>query len=164
MTLFLSGKRSSSDILPLPLIQQGLLIHHSLSMKKAPNGVSAPHQRRQAQSPFTHYPIPIEAIGTRSSEPSPQVDPCRNVEDLPHTLVENPDAQWQEDNVLSHPMKPFSWLVSWQQCSSYPRPIMKQQDGGPLHSQSPGFTLETTCLPLFLQLPDNEAAEDHGPS
>ena len=39
-----------------------------------------------------------------ASEPPPKVDPCRNVEDPPHPLVENPDALLQEDNVLSHPM------------------------------------------------------------
>ena len=45
---------------------------------------------------------PTEARGTRSSKPPPQVDPGGNAEDPTHTLVENPDAQWQDDNVLLH--------------------------------------------------------------
>ena len=62
------------------------------------------HWRSQAQGLVIDYLIPIKARATRSSEPPLQVDSGGNAEDPPHTLVENPDAQWQEDNVLLHPM------------------------------------------------------------
>ena len=73
-------------------------------MKKAPNGVPPPPEEPGPKSGHPATQSPVKARGTRSSEPPLQVDPCRNVEDPPHTLVENHDAQWQEDNVLSHPM------------------------------------------------------------
>ena len=40
-------------------------------------------------------------------------------------------------------------IIGRQQHSDYLRPNRKQQDGGPLHLQSPDFASQTTCLPLL---------------
>ena len=126
-----------------PLLQHGLLVHCGLTVKKAANRVPPPLEEPGLKSQPGHLP-PNPKWDQRDQIQwnTPEVDPCRNVKDSPCPLVEDPHAQWQDDDVFSCPMqKPFAWLIVRQWHSGYPRANRKQQDGGPLCSPVPGLHL-----------------------
>ena len=149
------GRSHQADIPLLPLLQQGLLIHCGLTVKKAPQWSSTPTRgaRPKVQSS-------VAQSWLRPEGPDQMSHPCRwiNAEILktptypggkPWCLVARVQCSLASYTRASMNTKPFTWLIGRQWHSGYPRPNRKQQDGGPLHSQSPGFALETTCLPLL---------------
>ena len=97
------GEKPSSDILLLSLLQQGLLIHHGLTMKRAPNRVPPPLMEPDPKSSHL-LSNPHWDQRDQIQWATPTGRSMQKCWRSPHTLVENPDAQWQEDNVLSLPM------------------------------------------------------------
>ena len=121
--------------------------------------------RPKVQSTAIQLPSRQEGLGSVSHPTGGSRRKCwRSL----HTLVENHDAQQQDDNVLSHPTWEPQWvqspLLSLLAGCSIPvtlGPKGKLQDGGPLYLLLPGFTSKTTCLSPLPPTSDNEAAEDY---
>ena len=155
-----------------PYYNRTWVVHCSLTMKKIPNRVPPPPEEPSPTVPAWPSTTQcwLRARGTRSNEPPSEVDPCRNVEDPLYPLVENPDAQWQDDDVLSCPTwepqwtwRPSAWFIGRQWHSGYPRPNKKQQDVGPLCLQSPEHHLRDYMpAPTSSDFLGKEATGDHG--
>ena len=156
MTLFLSGGEPLNDILLSPLLQQGLFVHCGLTTKKTPNEVPPPLDEPGLKSQPGH-PLPdphwgqmdqIQWVTPRGGS----MPRCWGFSMSPGGRPQLPMAGWWCSPTsymrASTNLNPFGWLIGRQWHSIYPRPSRKQQDSGPLHSQSLGFTSETTCLYL----------------
>ena len=157
------GERLSSDVHLIPLLQLDLLIHHSLTVNKAPKGV----------------PPQLEGLGPRSGHPL--ANPSQHQRDLIQWATPTGRSMWKcwisSNDIGATPWcpvarwqcsltsylrasvnpKPFAWFIGRHWHSSYPMLNRKQQEGGPLNPQFPDFTSKTTW---FLQLPPTSKSWD----
>ena len=111
------GERTSSDTLLLPLLQQGLFIHHGLTMKKAPNAVPPPTGGARPKIWWS-----TTQPWSRPDEPDPVSHPCRwiHVEMLrtptspsgePWCPVAGGQCSLTSYVRTSMNLKPFAWLI-----------------------------------------------------
>ena len=162
------GERSSSDIPLLPLLQHCLLIHHSLTMKKAPSGVpSTPEE----PDPKSSHLLPNPHRGQRdqiqlATPTGGSMWKCWRSPTYPGGKPWCPVARGQCSLIPHESLNELKALhLAHRQVVVFQLPWTQQEAAGwgPLHLQSMGFTSKDYMpSPISSDFQIMRQQEDHG--